>query len=173
MSQERIAKKLKLLTAALGIAGLFVFGFIGKRLYMAYFALSEDGRWDPSLVPEKIHISASHLIPFLMIIVTMVLCYMVLYRFYCVCSEIGKDNSFSRENVRNFARMKVLLLILGGIWAGYAVAFLILNRGGYLALVYRAAIFAVIFFAIAAFADALSKLIERAYEIREENDLTI
>lgn len=173
MTQERIAKRLKLLTAFLGVAGLGVFGLLGRKIYMAYFALSADGRWDPGLVPERIHISASHLIPFLMLIITMVLCYAVLYRFYCVCNEIGRDNSFSRENVRNFAWMKVLLLVLGGIWAGYAIAFLIVNKGGYLVMVGRAAIFSVIFFTIAAFAGALSKLIERAFEIREENDLTI
>lgn len=173
MTQERIAKKLEILTGFLGVAGLFVFAFMGKIVYMAYYALSADGGWDPSLVPDKIHISASHFIPFLMVLITMILCYMVLYRFYCVCNEIGRDNSFSRENAGNFTRMKFQLLILGGIWAGYAVAGLILNEGRYLTVVICAALLAVIFFTIAAFAGALSKLIERAYEIREENDLTI
>lgn len=173
MTQEKIASKLKVLTIFLGVAGLAVFGLMGRNMYMAYFALSEDGSWNPALVPEKIHISASHLIPFLLLALTMVLCYMVLYRFYCVCGEIGRDNSFSRENVRNFARMKILLVVLSGMWTGYTIMFIILNGWNYLALVSRAALLAVIFFAIAALADALSKLIGRACEIREENDLTI
>lgn len=173
MTQGKIAKKLKSITIFLGVVGAALFGLMIRNVYMAYFALGQDGSWNSNNVPDTIHISASHLIPFLLVTVTMVLCYLVLYRFYCVCDEIGKENSFSRENVRNFAKMKVLLLVLGGIWAGYVIMFLILNGMTYFSLVIRFAFFSIVFFTIAAFAGALSQLIERAYEIREENDLTI
>lgn len=173
MKQKTIAKKLKILTAIIGVVGLLVFGFMAKNVYEAYFALSKDGTWHPELIPEEFYFSASHIIPLLVVFVTMVLCYLILFRFYSVCSEIGKDNSFSLENIKNFSIMRNLLFIVSGIWFVYAISNLVITKGVALLLSGRFALYGVIFLTVAAFADALSKLVAHAYEIRTENELTI
>lgn len=168
MSQEKIAGRLKLLTALLGIMGLGFFTLMGVNTYKAYFIM--NGLEIPQ---GYIHISASHFIPFLVVIVTMVLCYVVLYIFYRVCCEIEHENSFSAENVRNFVSMRNLLLVLAALWTVCLVMYLILAEKILFAYLSKYLMYALAFLAIAAFADALSKLIERARQIREENDLTI
>ena len=176
MTQKQIAGRLKVLTGFLGVAGLPLFALIFKNVYMAYYALSEDGVWDPSRVPEQFRLSGSHVIPMFIVLLTMVMCYLVLHRFYMTCTEIGRDNSFSMENVHNFAVMKVLMLITGGVWTGYTIGLVALQGlvyYDYVAMVTKYGLMAIVFFTIAAFADALSRLIQRAYEIREENELTI
>ena len=111
-------------------------------------------------------------------IATMCICIMIIGTFIQVCREIGRDNSFSKENAKFFQRMSVLALIGGGIYfvkiiyfihrcltAGYPRAAVIL-------FILYGTLF-VIFLIFSALCHTLSGLVLNAYEVKSENDLTI
>lgn len=56
-----------------------------------------------------------------------VLCYLCLYQFWKVCTEIGRDNSFSKENAKSFVVISRLTLIIAAIFFA-GVLFLAVNR---------------------------------------------
>lgn len=96
----------------------------------------------------------------------------ILVQFWKVCTEIGRDNSFSLENAKSFHLM--------GIFAGAeAVGFLVrivwyvaFEEIEFLAILFTSAeIFVAIVFLI--LCECLSQLIQNAYEMKQENELTI
>lgn len=99
-------------------------------------------------------------------------CYAVLFQFWRVCREIGRDNSFSKENAAAFKMISRLAAVLAGIWfAGLAgLAWMgYLQPGIMLFLIF--AVFMSLVIAICA--AALSHLVWKAYELKQENELTI
>ena len=107
------------------------------------------------------------------------MCYKILWHFWHVCTEIGRDNSFSAENYRSFHKMANTSFVISGSYA-LKLAFI----GGRMLLLSHAVVetvcvSCVIFAGLVAFllfgiiCEALSKLIQNAYEIKAENDLTI
>lgn len=96
----------------------------------------------------------------------------ILVQFWKVCTEIGKDNSFSLENVRSFHLMAIFA---GAEVAGFAVRFvsyIVFKRAGFLVIGFTGLeIFAAIAFLI--LCECLSQLISNAYEMKRENELTI
>lgn len=99
-------------------------------------------------------------------------CYAVLFQFWKVCVQIGRDNSFSRENANAFAVISRLALILAGVWFMGMLALALrrwLNPGIGIFLI-LAVLISII---IAILAAALSHLIQKAYELKLENELTI
>lgn len=98
----------------------------------------------------------------------------ILVQFWKVCTEIGRDNSFSLENVKSFH----LMSIFGGAEAiGFAariVGNLVLGEveSGFLIIAFTGAeLFVAVVFLI--LCECLSQLIENAYEVKRENELTI
>lgn len=156
MKQTKISYWLKGIVILLGLMGIAFFGGL------TYYAFGLKGKETSGMFWTFIFSSwyiAS-------------LCYEVLIEFWRVCTQIGKDNSFSMENARSFHRMG----ICGGLAAGGFVV-----RLCYMALmhaltpvftVFVAAeiMIAIIFIVLC---EALSKLILNAYEMKQENDLTI
>ncbi len=156
MKQRKICKWLKLLVIFLGIMGLIFFGCLTN------FAIQ-----------MKVHDTGSSIWSFIFFSwYTAGLCYAVLFQFWKVCDQIGNDNSFSLENAVSFHRMGLLgvasaigymlrLLYLFfiqslNIWSAIYCIFLIL--------------LSIAFFIIC---EALSQLIRNAYEVKQENELTI
>ena len=97
---------------------------------------------------------------------------MILFFFWRIISEISNDNSFSLENVRNFKNMAVC----GGfIIIEYLIRIIIWLISGniqFIPLTYTLLkIFVFIIFVILCI--AMSKLVQNAYEIKQENELTI
>jgi hypothetical protein len=103
---------------------------------------------------------------------TAVLCYLILFEFWKVCTEIGRDNSFSMENSLYFHRMglcgiagaagflvRILWFALCGLLTPPMAGFHILE-------LLICGIFMVL-------CEALSQLIQNAYEVKRENELTI
>ena len=43
-------------------------------------------------------------------------CYWILFQFWNVCTEIGRDNSFSMENVKSFQIISRTAAVIGVIW---------------------------------------------------------
>lgn len=103
---------------------------------------------------------------------TLAICYFILFQFWKVCKEIGNDNSFSMENVSAFHRMSV-----GGIFLaiGFAVKLGVIYFLGELPLLYGLFIICEVIVSIVfvILCKALSKLILNAYEMKQENELTI
>lgn len=158
MEQVKIAKLLKIFSVLTGIVGgIFFFWYILLFIEeVAYMNGLEWLRW-----PGTFGIWAIALI-----------CYIALYYFWKICIQIGEGNSFCRENAYS---MKVICFL--AILASIAVLFgditlAILHFLNGAMIVFS---FFIIFVGcgIACVCFALSKLIENAMMIKEENDLTV
>lgn len=103
---------------------------------------------------------------------TVAFCYAILFQFGKVCSEIGKENSFSMENVIAFHKMSISGIFLG---IGFLAKFCLILFWGNLGFVYGLFIIFEIMVSIVfiVLCEALSKLILHAYEMKQENELTI
>ena len=103
---------------------------------------------------------------------TLFFCYIILFLFWKVCTQIGVGNSFSLENATAFHRIAICG---GGIILGFAFEFIWALIRDYLTamslifILFKVVVF-IIFIVIC---EALSQLILNAYEIRQENELTI
>ena len=126
MNQKTITYWLKAVIFAIGLLGLAFFG--GATAYAFLFKPDYN---------ELLPIYLRQNMVFLWI--TAVICYSILFFFNKIVKEIGNDNSFSMENVKNFKSMAV---------CGTLFIFIILCV-------------------------AMSKLVQHAYEIKQENELTI
>ncbi|MDE6888149.1 MAG: DUF2975 domain-containing protein [Eubacterium sp.] len=159
MKQKEIAKWLKGITGGIGLMGMiFFFGLVPviagemRRMY-----------------PEAAHLYWPGLCYNVVIAAS---CFMILYQFWTVCREIGRDNSFSMENAAAFKRMSRLAVLLAAEWfAGFAVLVALRSMQAGIMLLMLAAIFAS--FVVAICAAALSHLVLKAYELKLENELTI
>lgn len=158
MSQNKIAKQLKAVTIIIASVGLFFFGTIG------YMILKSNSLYNSRITQVPVII---------LLVVTAVLCYAVLYQFWKVCTEIGKDNSFSYENYSAFRKMSIILCILSGVWVLFLIGYIILADTIQFLTVFKMTGYTIVWGGIAALAGILAKLIEKARQIREENDLTI
>lgn len=159
MSQEEIAKWLKVITGGIGMMGV-VFFFLFVPMLAGEM---KDG------YPEAACLYWPGLI-YNFVIASV--CYAILFCFWTVCCQIGRDNSFSKENAMAFKRISRLAVLFAAIWfAGFAclVALRCLHPAMLLFLIF--AMF--ISFAVAICAAALSHLVLKAYELRQENELTI
>ena len=99
-------------------------------------------------------------------------CYAILFQFWTVCREIGRDNSFSRENAAAFRRISRIAAVMAVLWFAGLAGLTIMHYMQPAILLFM--IFAVFVSAAAAIcAAALSHLIWKAYEMQQENELTI
>jgi len=159
MSHKKIAGVLKVFSVITAVIGGFFFFFYVPQI-IKEIAL-QNPETDQLIIPG---IGGMWVIAGL--------CYIALWNFWKLCTEIGKDNSFS---IRNAGYMKnigllsstaIVLFFLGGLFI-FLIHFL------------NAAWFFIIFFlcfisaGVAVLSFALSALIKNAMEIKEENDLTI
>ena len=101
-----------------------------------------------------------------------VICYAILYQFWKVCVQIGKDNSFSKENAKCFRNISHFALLLSVVWfAGIVfLAILAVRQPGISIFMITAVLLSVMISVLAA---ALSHLVLKAYELKQENELTI
>lgn len=159
MSQKEVSKWLKVITILVGAAGILFFfvvmPFMANDVAVAY--------------PEAAYLKWPGMIYGWGI---GVICYAILYQFWKVCVEIGHDNSFSAENAKAFATISRLATFMAVVWFG-GVIFLIVVRclgpayGIFMILI------AFICIVVAVLAAALSHLVYKSYELRQENELTI
>ncbi len=100
------------------------------------------------------------------------LCYAILYQFWKVCIQIGKENSFSIENSRAFVKISKLGVVIS-VMCFLGMFYLGVNKWlnpGIMFLMIGAIFIGIIITVLAA---ALSRLILKAYELKKENELTI
>lgn len=156
MKQEKIALWLKGLVIGLAILGaIFLIGFT-----MFAFARKDLNPVTTILgFPFAVWYSVS-------------MCYVILYHFWHVCQEIGRENSFSSENARSFHKMAIGGICLG---MGFIVKFCLVLLFDKITFLYGLfvlfeVIVSIVFVMVC---EILSKLILHAYEMKQENDLTI
>lgn len=159
MKQTNVSKWMKGITIAMAVMGIVFFAVMVPYIAKAYLDTHEglEALWIPMLIFDG---------------VTGVFCYTILFQFWKVCIQIDNENTFSKENEIAFGKMGTILLLLALIWvAGLIGLFAGGIANGELICMMLVLIF--IWVVIAGMCKALSKLIEKASEIREENDLTI
>lgn len=159
MKQKQISLWLKAVTIAIALMGI---AFFGSATAYA-FAFRPDYN-DP--VPVYLRQN----IVFLWI--TAILCFLVLFFFWKVINEIGNDNSFSLENVKNFKNMSICGVLIIFEYIIRIIVWLIKGKLEFIPLTYTLLkIFVFIIFVVLCI--AMSKLVQNAYEIKQENELTI
>ena len=181
----RLSKRLKAVVIVLAVlGGLLTIGVIGFRFIApslfgtstTFFYGMDGGEVVYSKNPALFHGLMGYSV---FTLVAAALCYKILWHFWHVCTEIGRDNSFSAENYASFHKMANTAFVISGSYA-LKLAFiggrmLILADG----IVETICVCTVILCGLIAFllfgivCEALSKLIKNAYEIKAENDLTI
>ncbi len=159
MKQAEIAGWLKAITCGIGLMGAAVFFIfvpaLAKELRRSY-PEAACLYW-PGLIYDFVIASG---------------CYAILFQFWNICCQIGQDNSFSRENAAAFKRISRLSVLLAVIWfTGFLGLIVMRYMQPSLMLFMLSAIF--MSFVVAVCAAALSHLVLKAYELRQENELTI
>lgn len=103
---------------------------------------------------------------------TAAFCYVILIEFWKVCTEIGKDNSFSMENTRAFHHMGLCGIAEAVGFAARLLWFFVCGAATLpIAIFIIAEIILSLIFMI--LCEALSRLVQNAYEVKRENELTI
>lgn len=150
--QNKIAGFLKLLTLVLAVMGIVFFSG------MTYF--------------ETLHVEKIGWPALAFTWYSALLCYLILFQFYKVTREIGKDNSFSLENRNSFHRMGQFgLAACAGFFVHLLYDIFFSANPVFLIFLYIFLILlSLIFFGLC---EALSQLIENAYQVKLENELTI
>ena len=140
MSQKQVAGWLKGITLSIAGMGLLFFGLV-----VPYLA------WDMAVTyPDY---AALRIPGILYGWGIAVFCYAILYQFWKVCVQIGRDNSFSGENAG------ILFLVAKRALGPAFLIFMIL-------LIFINVVIAVL-------AAALSHLIYKSYEMKQDAELTI
>lgn len=94
--------------------------------------------------------------------------YSALYRYALICTEIGKDKSFSRANVTNMGKIAGSLFYCGACCLLMAVPLRFLS-----VFWPEAIVTALACGGLGVIAYALSRLLDHAVSLQEENDLTV
>ena len=104
--------------------------------------------------------------------VTAIPFYIGLYKGWLICGEFAKDNSFCKENVQRLKDISKLALLECILYLVAMIILLVLN------LLHPSVLLMTLFIifvgiSVAVVAATLSHLVEKARELKEENDLTI
>lgn len=159
MSQKQVAGWLKGITLSIAGMGLVFFGLV-----VPYLA------WDMAVTyPDY---AALRIPGILYGWGIAVLCYAILYQFWKVCVQIGRDNSFSSENARSFVVISRLAFVLAVVWFA-GILFLAAKRALGPAFLIFMILLIFINVVIAVLAAALSHLIYKSYEMKQDAELTI
>ncbi|WP_455714193.1 DUF2975 domain-containing protein [Anaerosporobacter sp.] len=159
MNQRNLSKWLRFITILVGIMLTFV-------IFMIIPAYGRD------VVCVNQNLSSWYM-PWLLFVWGLgVPCYVVLFVFWGICSEIHNDNSFSLKNAKALATISKLALIDSVICFLGIVLFSIIGIIHFTILILSVL---VIMFGVAVsiIAAALGHLVQKASKMKEENDLTI
>lgn len=100
------------------------------------------------------------------------MCYMALYQFWKICNEIGRDNSFSAENVTSLNIISKIAIIVTILWFAGLVGLIIIGSIsiGFFILMTVAVVVSI---AVSIIATVLAHLVQKAYDLKKDADLTI
>ena len=159
MEQKNITRWLKAATIAIGLLGLVFFG--GFTLYAFKFKPDYNDSI-PMYIRQNIFL----------VWLTALFCYLILFFFWRIINEIGKDNSFSMENVTNFKKMAFCGGMIGFQYLIRILIWFVEGNLNLIAISYTL-LKIIVFIIFDILCIAMSKLVQNAYEIKQENDLTI
>lgn len=103
---------------------------------------------------------------------TAVLCFFIVFQFWKISDQIGRENSFSEENAVSFHRMTVSSIIIVIQYIIRIILFIALDKVNIMSLYLRGGM-AIAFILFAVLTEALAGLVRNAYEMKQEADLTI
>ena len=103
MQQKEISRWLKAITIVLALMGAVFFLYIMPVLAMSWRDVDESLAY--LFMPGLLYGWC-----------IAVICYAILYQFWKVCVQIGKDNSFSKENAKCFRNISHFALLLAVVW---------------------------------------------------------
>lgn len=167
MKQKAISYWLKAVAILIGLLGLAFFG--GAFAYGFFYKPDYE-----QPVPCYLRNNA------IFLMTTAIICYLILFLFWKIITEIGNDNSFSMENVKNFKYMAIcgVFLIIENI-IRIITNYIKINLNltppesfGLIELSYTL-LKILVFVIFVILCIAMSKLVQNAYEIKQENELTI
>ncbi|TYQ16992.1 UNVERIFIED_CONTAM: Protein of unknown function (DUF2975) [Acetivibrio alkalicellulosi] len=157
MSQNNLSKMLKLITILTGLIGLIIYfviiPVIGRDVAVKYLS-GYYWQWIIFLWLSGIP------------------CYIVLVKFWKICCEIKNDNSFSEINARRLSHISVLTLVDVGYFFIGNVVLLFINMS-HPVIFFGSLIVNFFGIAISVVAAALSRLVYKAADMKNENELTI
>ncbi|MCR4999463.1 MAG: DUF2975 domain-containing protein [Lachnospiraceae bacterium] len=187
--QQKLAMRLKLVTVALGLVGVLLLAAAIILRYKIPYIFSDSyfygyANGEHTFYEEPNEFLKQFLWGFsVFTVIAWAMCYKILWYFWNVCTQIGKDNSFSAENAKSFHRMAntgFAIAILYAIKLAFYAGRMLLLKESYFGAVISGGLacgliglFLVLFLLFGIICEALSKLIKNAYEIKAENDLTI
>ena len=155
-------KSLGLMKIAWGITfvlGIVLFGVVAPKV-VGMYGYVIDGRGGAGYYADLVYVE-----------LVGVLCFLSLWEAWKICREIGKDNSFSRENAKSLRKIAKYMTTAYVLMAIGLIACMIFNDSMILmGLTALGMCIAVIF---ALFALAMAQLIEAGAKLKDENDLTI
>ena len=159
MKQKSLSNWLKAIIIGMGFIGLVFYGVVVP-------ALGND------LVSHYPEYNDAYYLWVVFLWLTAIPCYIVLYLAWKISANIGKDNSFSKENA-------VCMKYISMLAAGDSIFFFIGNivylviGFNHPSVVLASLVIVFIGVSIAVAAAVLSHLILKAAQLKEENDLTI
>lgn len=159
MSQKNLSKWLKGIIAGMAVCGAIIY------LYLIPV-------WGRDLVEANPEFSNCYIPWLAVLLISAIPCYWGLYFGWKIVAEIGKDNSFSRENASYLKNISMLAALDSVYFFGANLVLMLLgmNHPG-IFLLSLFVVFAGI--AVTVAAAALSHLVKKAADMKEENELTI
>lgn len=159
MSQKNLSKWLKGIIAGMAVCGAIIY------LYLIPV-------WGRDLVEANPEFSNCYIPWLAVLLISAIPCYWGLYFGWKIAAEIGKDNSFSRENASYLKNISMLAALDSVYFFGANLVLMLLgmNHPG-IFLLSLFVVFAGI--AVTVAAAALSHLVKKAADMKEENELTI
>lgn len=160
MNQKNLSVWLKFITICVAAAGIFIYAIIVPYVSKAIISLNGEklNNW---YIAWNIFLA-----------VTAIPCYLMLYNFWRICCEIGKDNSFCESNavclkhISHWSLIDVAYFFIGNI------VMVVCNIN--LQVMFIVSVFVCLGgIVIAVAAAALSHLVYKASAIEEQNELTI
>lgn len=159
MRSDALAKWLKVIIIGVGICGLLTYMVILPRFGL--YLVDQNSMLEKNLSPWMV-----------LLWLSAVPCYAVLFLGWKVAGNIGKDESFCAENA-TYLKWVAYLALGDSIFIFVAhVIFLVLDMSAAVVMLVIIVI-VIIGIAISICAASLSHLVMKAAEIKEENDLTI
>ncbi len=159
MSQKNLSKWLKGIIAGMAVCGAIIY------LYLIPV-------WGRDLVEANPEFLNCYIPWLAVLLISAIPCYWGLYFGWKIAAEIGKDNSFSRENASYLKNISMLAALDSVYFFGANLVLMLLgmNHPG-IFLLSLFVVFAGI--AVTVVAAALSHLVKKAADMKEENELTI
>lgn len=101
-----------------------------------------------------------------------IMCYIALFQFWKICNEIGKDNSFSAENVNSLNIISKIAIMVTVLWFAGLVGLIVIGSMsiGFFILM---SVAVMVSMAVSIIATVLAHLVQKAYELKKDADLTI